>query len=354
MFAIQDEIAASIAERLKVTLAGRGEAIVRPPTDNLEAYQLYLKGRALLYQRGLGIPRGLRCFEQAVGLAERYALAWSGLADAHTTRGYYGFAAPDQTMPHAKDAAVRAVALDQSLAEAHNAFAVATLLHDRDWAAADRGFRRALESNPRYVQARCWYAFFYLQLTAGKLEEGAAEAERAVQTDPLSGYTLALWALTLGIAGRTTEAIEQSLKAVDRDPDSFLACWVLQSNYHWGSYFAESVAASEAALTVSGRHPWSLAGLATTYADWGKHAEAQAVHDELTARTRREYVAPAVLAWSASVVDKSDEALALARREYEDRDPFLPFATCLPDLERLRRDSRFRSIRRDLMLPHGG
>ena len=352
VFAIQDEIATMIADRLRVTLGDKTrEPLIKPPTDNLEAYQLQVKGRALLYQRGLGIPRALECFKRAVALDPKFALAWAGLADAHTTLGYYGFLPPGGTMPDAKEAARRATELDPSLAEAHNALAVATLLHDRNWAAAEREFRRSLQLNPGYVQARCWYAVFYLQLAAGRLEEGVAEAQQAVEIDPLSGYTTALHAFTLGIAGRHSDAIKQALAAVERDPESYYARWVLQNTYHWDCRFAESVAAGDAALAISGRHIWALASLATTYADWGKISQVRAVHNELMARTAREYVAPAVLAWSASAAGELDEALVLAGRAYQERDPFLVFAKHFPDFARLRSDRRFQDLLRRMNFP---
>ena len=291
-----------IADRLRVTLGDKTrEPLIKPPTDNLEAYQLQVKGRALLYQRGLGIPRALECFKRAVALDPKFALAWAGLADAHTALGYYGFLPPGGTMPDAKEAARRATELDPSLAEAHNALAIATLMHDRNWAEAEREIRRSLQLNPGYVQARCWYAIFYLQLVAGRLEEGVAQAQQAVEIDLLSGYTTALHAFTLRIAGRHADAIKQAHAAVERDPESYYARWVLQNTYHWGCRFAESVATGDAALAISGRHSWALASLATTYADWGKSSQVRAVHDELMARTAREYVAPTVLAWSAVV-----------------------------------------------------
>ena len=353
VFAIQDEIATMIADRLRVTLGDKTrEPLIKPPTDNLEAYQLQVKGRALLYQRGLGIPRALECFKRAVALDPRFALAWAGLADAHTTLGLYGFLPPGGTMPDAKEAARRATELDPSLAEAHNALAIATLMHDRNWAEAEREFRRSLQLNPGYVQARCWYAVFYLQLVAGRLEEGVAQAQQAVEIDPLSGYTTALHAFTLSIAGRHSDAIKQALAAVERDPESYYARWVLQNTYHWDCRFAESVAAGDAALAISGRHSWALASLATTYADWGKSSQVRAVHDELMARTAREYVAPAVLAWSASAAGELDEALVLAGRAYQERDPFLVFAKHWPDFARLRSDPRFQDLLRRMNLPH--
>ena len=116
VFEIQDEIARSIVDRLKVTLGGdRHEPLVKAGTKNLEAYQLYLKGRALLPRRGSAIPRGLECFERAVGLDPAYAQAWGGVADSYTTLGYYGLARPEATMPKGMEAARRSVALDPSL-----------------------------------------------------------------------------------------------------------------------------------------------------------------------------------------------------------------------------------------------
>ena len=132
IFEVQDDIARAIADRLKVALKGGQQLTVKPGTSNLEAYQLYLKGRALLYRRGLDIRRAAQCFERAVVLDSHYALAWSGLADARNMVGLYGFERPDATMPQAMEAAFRAVALDSTLAEAHCSLACVRLLYDRD------------------------------------------------------------------------------------------------------------------------------------------------------------------------------------------------------------------------------
>ena len=121
IFAIQDEIARAIADRLKVSLEdGADTPLVKPHTENLEAYQLYLKGRSLLYKRGLAIPRGLECFKRALALDPDYALAHAGRADGNTMLGYYGFAPGKETMPQAKEAATKALELAPDLAEAHN------------------------------------------------------------------------------------------------------------------------------------------------------------------------------------------------------------------------------------------
>jgi TolB-like protein len=187
IFEIQDEIARSIAERLKVTLKGREqERLVKAGTNNLEAYQLYVKGRALLYRRGGAISRAAECFEREVALDPDYALAWAGLADSYTVLGYYGHACPEANMPRAVEAARRAVGLAPSLAEGHSALAMASLMGIWDRVEAEREFLRASELNPKYTQARDWYALFFLQYSEGRLEEGSAQAKLALLSDPLS------------------------------------------------------------------------------------------------------------------------------------------------------------------------
>ena len=353
IFAIQDEIARTIADKLKLTLGDDSETtLVKPHTENIEAYQLYLKGRALMYQRGWGIVQGLECIEQALALDPEYALAHAGLADVHSLLGYYGVRPPDETMPQARDAAKRAIGLGPDLAEAHGAFAIVSLLYEWDWATAEHEFLRALELNPNYMQARGWYALFFLQLVSGRLEEGVAEGRRGVEMDPLSSYATAIHALTLGVAGRTAEAVVVANEAKALDPSAFLSHWGLQLCCHWDSQFEQSVAAAEQALAVSGRHPWALAHLAATYADWGKASEAEAVHNELLARTARDYVQPVILALSAFAVGLKEEATALAQRSYEIRDPLLVvLGKHWPQFAGIREDPKFQEILKRLELP---
>ncbi len=347
VFDVQDEIARAIVERLKITLEGaQEEPLVRPTTKNLEAYQMYLKGRALLYHRGSAISRALACFQRAVALDSEYALASAGLADSYTVLGYYGLAHPSASMPKGTEAARRAVALDSSLAEAHSALAMCCLLHDWDVAAAEREFLWALKLNPRYIQARCWYALFYLQFAVGRATEGIEHAKLAVESDPLSGYANTMLGLTYSAAGRYTEAVEASTRAVELDAESFLARCSLQWALRFSGRFEESVAVGELALAMSGRHPWAMAGLAMIFADWGKPADAQAVYAEMMARARRCYVQPSQLAIAAAAAGMQDEAIRLSREAFEIRDPFcrLHFSKYWPDSARLRVDPRFQEI----------
>jgi len=346
IFAVQDEIARSIADRLKVTLKGdQQQSLVKAGTDNLQAYQLYLKGRALLYQTGRGVPRALECFKRAVALDAEFALAWAGLADVHRMSSWYGFVRPQASLSHSKEAATRAVALDPSLAEAHTALAQAYSFCDWDWSNAEREFLCALELNPRYVQALDWYGILYLQAVGGRFEEGIAHARKAVEFDPLSGYANACLAWAYAFAGRSAEGLAVAQHAVDMDPESILAQLLLAYTLYLQNRFEDSVATAEAALGMFGRNPLFMALLAMAYADWGKPAEAKAVNTELLGRAAREYVSPILLATSAAAAGDRDEAMRYAREAYAIRDPQLTtMGKHWPGMKRLREDSRFTEI----------
>ena len=343
IFAVQDEIAGAIADRLKVALKGGQQPSVRAGTGNLEAYQLYLKGRALLYRRGLDIRRGANCFESAVALDPQYALAWAGLADARTLLGFYGFERSPATMPQAKEAAVRAVTLDPMLAEAHCSLALVSLLYDWDRETAEKEFLRALELNPRYLQSLIWYALFHLVWTLGRFDEGIAITRQAVEYDPLSGYAQAMLAFAYVHSGRGKEAVQAASSARQLE-ESFFTYWASQHALHADRQFEEAVAAGEMALALSGRQAWGISSQAMIFADWGKTSAAQALYAELVARAAQGYVLPSHLAIAASAAGELDKAVAHAREAYETRDPMLFTARYWPYFARLREDPRFLEI----------
>ena len=294
-------------------------------TENLGAYQCYTKGRTLLYRRGSATARAMECFERAVRLDPNYAQAWAGLADSYTVLGYSGLVHPEASMPKAMEAARRAVALDPSLAEAHNALAMACLMGTWDRVESEREFLRALELNPRYIQARGWYALFYLQLSEGRMADGVVQAKLALESDPLSSYAHGLYAFSCAVASRYAESLQACERAVQLDPESFFARWFYQVALYLGGRFEEAVVAGEVALAMSGRHPWAMVALALTFADLGKPADGEAIYAELMARARRSYVFPAALALAAAACGIEDETIRHAREAFEIRDPHCQF-----------------------------
>ena len=311
--------------------------------ENLEAYQLYLKGRALLYRRGLDIQRAAQCFERAVAIDPEYPLAWAGLADARTMLGFYGFERPEATMPQAKEAATRAVALDPSLAEAHCALACICLLYDWDWSKAEQEFVCALTLNPRYIQALDWYGLFYLQWVAGRFEEGIIHAKEAVKYDPLSPYANAILALTYSHAGRGAESVSAGQTAVELE-GPYIAYWCYEMVLHWHGEFDEAAEAGKMALAVSRRHPFAMVALAMTYADCGKPTEAHVLYAELVDRAASQYIQPSQMAIAAAAVGEREKALEYIREAYEIRDPMLITAKCWPDYANIRDVPGFQDV----------
>jgi TolB-like protein/Tfp pilus assembly protein PilF len=351
IFDVQDEITLAVVDALKVKLLGDVPQM-EPPTHDTGAYELYLKGRSLLYQRGLSIPKAIECFTQAVALDSNYAQAWAGLADGYTTSGYSGYKRANEVMPRAMEAARRALELDPDLAEAHNAFACATLLYDLDYELAEKEFRRALELNPNYPQARAWYGLFSLQWIGGRHDEAREEMLRLLQVDPLSGYANVIASFSGVSSGRIAEAVEHGRRGVELDPNSYLAQWSLSVSLQCDRQYEEAATVAERALAISGRHSWALMTLAAIYAAWDKPDKARAVFREMEARSARDYIQPAMLTAAAAAVGEIDRAIGFAQQALDDKDPlFVMLARTWPDYEPLRTDSRFREIVDRLKLP---
>jgi serine/threonine protein kinase/tetratricopeptide (TPR) repeat protein len=352
IFDVQDEIARAIAEKLKVTLKGGESArLVKRATENLEAYELYLRGRALLFKRGKAIAEATSCFQRAVDLDRGFAAAWAGVADAYTVAGYFGLAPPGQTMPRALTAARRSINLDPNLAEGYCSLAMGLLLWERDYAAADRAFQRCLELNAQYTQGRSWHAFFNLQLVQGRMAEGLAEAQRAFEGDPLSAYATSLVGIAYAFAGQTVKGLEVCRTGTQRDPESFLTYWHHGLVAHWHGAFAESIAAFERAASISDRHPYILSHCALAHSDSGNVAEALALQEELTAMSTRNYVPCTTLMISAAAVGDLNLAIDLALQACDEREPFLIImAKHFPDTQRLRDDPRFDEVLKRLAL----
>jgi TolB-like protein len=342
VFAVQEEIANSIAQRLEVSLDSGRQPLFRAGTGTLEAFKFYMQGRSLFFQRGVRLLPAVECFKQAVALDPDYALAWSGLADAYNSVGFYGLARPDTCLPRAKEAAQKAIELDPSLAEAHTSLAISHIFC-WDRTSAERELLRSLELKPQNSLARSWYGLYLLQWAAGRFEEGRAQAELGAQSDPLSAWARGILAITyLPInAERCLDTAQESLAI---DPDSFLGRWARMTGLNLLGRHAEAAEVGELALRMLGRPLWITASLARSYAKLGRRADAEALYMELRWRAKREYVGPLFLSLAAFAAGEQDEAICLAREAHTIGDPNCVGVRFWPDFAEMRDDPRFQEI----------
>lgn len=182
-----------------------------------------------------------------------------------------------------------------------------------------------------------------MQWVAGCFEEGISHAKKAVEFDPLSSYANAILGLKNSHGGMSAESVSAGQAAVELEP-SYIACWCLELVLHWDGQFERTVETGKMAVAVSGRHPFSMVALATTYADWSKPAEAKAIYGELLARAACEYIQPSQLAIAAAAEGEMEKAVDHAREAYEIRDPMLITAKYWPDFARLRDVPGFQDI----------
>ncbi len=352
VFAVQDEIATAIAARLRTTLAAGSAARAQRATGNIEAYEAYLKGRALLYRRGASTRQGMVLMNKALELDPTYALAWAGLADAYSLLGYYGNVHPEEARTNAHAAVVEALRHGPDLAEAHSARGLLALLFEWDWPTAERSFLKALELNPGYIQGAAWYHLFYRGFASGRWAEVVAALTEWSARDPRSAYLASVLAISYA-AHSTDPGMERCIRrAEELDPDAFLTLWARQLTASAQHDVARSLEAGQAALAASGRHVFPLLILGLDLATSGDTEGARAVYDEARSRSRREYVTPTAFALLEAALGDKEAALAHCREAIAIRDPqFVIFALGWPNTEALRNMPEHRALLVEIGLP---
>jgi tetratricopeptide (TPR) repeat protein len=278
---VQEEIAKEVSEKLRLRPTGEEQKrLTKHYTENPEAHQLYMKGRYLWNRRtGETLQRAAEYFQQAIDKDPSYALAWAGLADCYAVYGFYGVLPPKEANPKAKEAAIRALALDDTLAEAHATLAFVKTSYDWDWPSAEREFKRAIELNPNYATAHQWYS--NLLDGTGRVDEAIAEAKRAQEADPVSPIISTATGQALYFARRHDQAIEPLRKALEMDPSFWLAHRLLAMVYEQSGRYEEAIAEGQKALSLTEGAPSGLAVLGHAYAAAGRRADAQKVVTEL-------------------------------------------------------------------------
>ena len=222
IFAIQNEIALAIVDKLKIKLVAHERSrLVEKRTTNLAAHEAYLKGRYFWNQRGPGLKKAVDLFQLALAEDDNYADAYVGLADTYALLAFYGYRPPIEVMPKAKDAVHRALEIDEALAAAHSSLGFIHTIFDWDWDSASKEFERALELNPSYSPARYWRT--NLLMTQGRLEEAVSEISHSLEYDPLSIYMQAFLGVVLLTSKKYQQASEHLLKALALEPNNFIA-----------------------------------------------------------------------------------------------------------------------------------
>jgi serine/threonine protein kinase len=346
VFAVQDEIATAIAERMKTAMkTGRAAVVEQRSTPSIEAYEMYLKGRALLYRRGPAMKVGMGLMQRSLELDPGYGLAWAGLADSYSLLGYYSQLSSEQASTLARDAAVKALDLAPDLGEAHSARAMVHLLFDWDFEASERESKKGIELNPGFIQGSGWYYLFDVGCLRGRWTETFAGLLELETREPLSGYVAAILGVGHSAGGDAAEAKRWADRAMELEPDAFLSLWTRTLAYHHAKDWSKAIEAGETLLAASGRHPLGLFTFATSLVESGQVADAQSVYDELKSRARREPISPTGLAMVASAVGDETAALEYLREAVRRHDPPLPIWHASWDHSRfLRAMPEFREI----------
>jgi len=348
---VQDDIARSISDRLRVRLTGEDrERMARRTTENSEAYQLYLQGRFQWNKRSLeGMQQSIDLFRQAITKDPRYALAHAGLADAYALLADYNVLPAREVMPRAKAAATQALQIDDSLAEAHASLGWVKLVHDWAFPDAEREFRRANDLNPNYATAHQWYGE-YLLLT-GRGEQALVEFRRAVEIEPVSLVMSRALASALFYSGQPDRAIEQARKTITMDPNFVGAHSLLARVLQSKGFHSEAVAEFQKALDLSEGNSSELAALGYAYAVAGKRPEAQKILDELKSRSSQTYVQPVWLAVIYATLGDRDRAFQWLEKGLQDRSGWLLYLKLDPVFSPLATDPRFADFVRRVGLP---
>ena len=348
MLAVQREIAREITNNLRPTLSGVEQARMdKQFTANSEAYQLYLKGRYYWNKRTPSdLQKSVPFFEQAIEKDPNYALAYSGLADAYTLIPVYTDEQPREFMPKAKEAALKALALDDTLAEAHASLGQVTAYYDYDLVTAEKEYRRAIALNPNYASAHQWLAENLSALKRN--EEALAEIRRALDLDPLSVIINRDYANTLADGRRYDEAIVQYKKTLDLEPNFITAHFFLGRAYEAKGRYDEAVAEYSKAQELTGVPAEAIKKLQRTYAQSGFRAYVE-MNVEQTISQRN--ISPFVLASFYAKLNRSDQALALLEKGYEQRDFRMTFVSVSPEFDGMHSDPRFRELVRRMGLP---
>jgi len=348
LLVVQDEIARAISERLRQRLTGQEKVLLaKHYTENTEAYELFLKGRYFFDKRTVdGVKQSKVYFQEAIKKDPNYALAYTGLANAFTPSDL--LLPPRETMAQAKEAAMNALKIDNSLAEAHTAQARVLLFYDWDWQGAEAELKRAIELNPNYAEAHHIYSHYLMN--KGQTEQSIVESRRALEIDPHDVLLNVHLGWNYLYARRSDQAIEQMHKAIAMDPDFFRAHLFLGRAYEQKEMYKEALTAYQRASELEANRGETRVILGHLHAVSGNRAEASKILDELKELYSQNKVSAYDLAILYTGLGENEQALAWLKKAFEERSGGLLLLKADPIFDRLRSDRRFAELLRGLNL----
>jgi TolB-like protein len=345
IFAIQDEIARAIAGKLQLTLRDAAASSVEPPTAVIAAYEEFLKARRLVRLRGHGVHEAIPHYEEAIRLDPAYAAPHAGLALALVLLAFWGMIDPQAIGNRARSAARRAMELDPSLVDAQAAAALVALTIEADVARGVAIWDRLPPMDPGNIDAHVQRAAFDRCYIRGAHDVACAELQAAIAADPFNAYPVAQLAVVYGYARRVDAALVEAERALELDPAATFSHWALIQTHAIAGDVAATRQAFDAATARFGRGIWFLMALACSVRDQSDRSTAEAILDELTARSRTEYVQPGALGAVALAAGRRDLALTHLRHAATIPDPFfVGMARTLPFFDAIRDDPGWPAI----------
>jgi tetratricopeptide (TPR) repeat protein len=333
-----------VADALALRLSGEEKSrLAKRYTENVEAYQLYLTGR---YHWSRATPtdirKGIGFLQQAIELDPGYALAYAGLAAANRALAMNADVPAKDCLPQAKAAAMKAIELDDSVAEAHSALSFGLIWYDWNWAAAEKEAKRALVLDPNSAMSH--FAYAHVLSDQGHHQEAIAEIAHARELDPVFLLIRALEGMILHHAGRNDEALTQLQKALELDPNFWVTHLFLGKVYTQQRKYAEAIAEFTKARELSHGNSESIGSIGYVEALAGDKAKAKAVLDELKALANQRYVPPHNIALVYNGLGDQNEALSSLERACDERDPRVTLLKVDPRWDSMRSNPRFLAI----------
>jgi len=348
---VQSDVAIAVAGQTQLKLdSTQQNELKRNRTVIPEAYEAYLRGRFFWNKRTeAGFRKSIEYYETAISKDPTFAQAYAGLADAYVLLGGYGFEPQNIAMPKAKAAALKALTIDDRLADAYTSLAMIAMQYEWNWKESEKNYKRAIELNPNYSVAHHWYGDGYLA-AVGKLDEAVAELRQAQELDPVSLVIATDLAKRLCYAGKYDEGIERLHKVLEIDPDFAVAHYFLSQAYEQKGLYPEAIAELETIRTPDPSH--SVASqLGHIYALQGRKREALQIVNELQRTSRQTYMDPWYIANVYVALGDKEAALTWLEKAYEKHSPAMDGLKIDPYYAPFRSDPRFLDLVRRVGLP---